>query len=292
MPNRIMFKRHRVLLGLLLEAKRIPSHTELMKWVFLLRQETCLESDPSFYDFVPYKHGPFSFMVYRDLEELARLGYLNGNGFDLDDRLIDEAREAYARLPDSLQDAVHKTLHQYGRLSRAKLVQSVYSRYPWFAERSKLSNAHRRSTRTKRAVYTAGYEGESIDRFLQKLLKASIERILDVRNNPVSRKYGFSKKTLSRLSGKLDMEYVHLPELGVPPKHRRSLKTFDDYQELMSEYQRCILPAVGESQDKAAKLIRERPSVLICFEADTRCCHRARLAEAISADTGMEVVHL
>ncbi len=72
---------------------------------------------------------------------------------------------------------------------------------------------------TRQTVYTAGYEGESIDRFLQKLLKAGIEQILDVRSNPMSRKYGFSRKTLSGLSEKLDMEYVHLPELGVPPSH-------------------------------------------------------------------------
>jgi len=69
-----MFKRHRVLLGVLLEAPRVPSPTELMKWVFLLRQETCLDSDSSFYDLVPYGDGPFSFLVHRDLEELARLG--------------------------------------------------------------------------------------------------------------------------------------------------------------------------------------------------------------------------
>jgi len=141
-------------------------------------------------------------------------------------------------------------------------------------------------------VYTAGYEGESVDCFFQKLLKARVERILDVRNNPVSRKFGFSKKTLRRLSGQIDMGYVHLPELGVPPSYRRSLESFEDYQALMEEYENSILPAVKESQVKAARLMKNRPSVLVCFEADTRCCHRGRLAQAISRDTGMDVVHL
>ena len=256
-------------MGILLEAPRTPSDTELMKWLFLVRQETCLATEPSFYDFVPYKYGPFSFMVRRDLEELSRFRYLHGNGHTLQDHLVDEVREAFDRLPERLRDAVRDVLGRYSHLSQAKLVRSVYSRYPWFATRSELSDAPRRSARRKRAVYTAGYEGESIDRFLQKLLKAGIEQILDVRSNPVSRKYGFSRKTLSGLSEKLDVNYVHLPELGVPPSHRRSLKTFEDYQELLGEYERSILPTVGKFRDKAAVLIKKRPSALVCFEADT-----------------------
>ena len=47
-----------------------------MKLVFLLRHETCLKDVPSFYDFVPYKFGPFSFTLYRELERLQQNGYV------------------------------------------------------------------------------------------------------------------------------------------------------------------------------------------------------------------------
>jgi len=144
----------------------------------------------------------------------------------------------------------------------------------------------------KKAIYTAGYEGESITAFLQKLVAAGVERILDVRSNPVSRKPGFSKKTFSQLSETQGIEYVHLPALGVPASKRKNLRTFQDYQTLLRYYEQHILPSAEDARSEASRLSTERPSALVCFEADSQRCHRARLAHAISNDTGMEVIHL
>jgi len=142
------------------------------------------------------------------------------------------------------------------------------------------------------AVYTTGYEGESIDAVLNNLLRAGMERLIDVRHNPSSRKYGFSKKTLARLCERLDIEYVHLPELGIPASWRRTLETFKDYQALLRKYDRSILPKVPTAVTRVSQLIKERPSALLCVEADIRCCHRSRLADRISSETGLPVVHL
>ncbi len=176
-----------------------------MRWVFLLKQETPLSSDPTFYDFVPYKYGPFSFTVYRDLEELARFGYLNGDGLRLQADLTSAAQGHFLSLAGDLRQEVMGVLARYGRLSQARLVHSIYEKYPWFASRSELNGAPKSTAKQRFAAYTAGYEGESIEAFLQKLLKAGIDRIVDVRNNPVSRKYGFSKGTLDSLCTNLDI---------------------------------------------------------------------------------------
>lgn len=143
-----------------------------------------------------------------------------------------------------------------------------------------------------KAIYTAGYQGESIAVFLQRLVAAGVKRILDVRSNPVSRKPGFSKKAFGRLSEQWGIEYVHIPELGVPAAKRKNLRTPEDYQQLLRYYESIILPQSADARTEAVRLSMERPSALVCFEADSQFCHRARLANAISRDTGMEVVNL
>ena len=51
-------------------------------------------------------------------------------------------------------------------------------------------------------LYTAGYEGLTIDAFIARLKQAGIDRVLDVREYPLSRKKGFSKKCLCPGSGR------------------------------------------------------------------------------------------
>jgi uncharacterized protein (DUF488 family) len=266
---------------------------ELVKWVFLLRQETCLVSDTTFYDFVPYKYGPFSFTMYRDFEELCRLGYLSKENYSVQSRSQAKAIGEVQSLKSEFQQAIKEVLSQYSHLSQRQLLEIIYRKYPWFASRSELKGVVRVNIpKGKTAVYTTGYEGKSIDMFLQGLLMAGIERIVDVRNNPVSRKYGFSKRTLSRLIANLKIDYVHMPALGVPSSDRQFLTGFEEYQELMRYYEQVILPGAPDARQEVGRLLRECPSVLVCFEADWRYCHRGCLAKAISSDTGLEVVHI
>ena len=71
-----MLMRQRTILDLLTRIERPVTRTVLGKLVFLLRHETVLWHSPSFYDFVPYKYGPFSFTLYRELELLRQTGYV------------------------------------------------------------------------------------------------------------------------------------------------------------------------------------------------------------------------
>ena len=125
-----------------------------------------------------------------------------------------------------------------------------------------------------KAIYTVGYEGDSVSVFFQKLLEAGIERLLDVRYNAISRKYGFSKRKLEQLCKDHHIDYVHLRELGIPSSHRRAIKTSDDYKKLLHKYERSILPKVPDVQQEACRLALERPTAFLCFEADANYCHR------------------
>ena len=118
------------------------------------------------------------------------------------------------------------------------------------------------SSKTPRSLFTAGYEGQAPEAFLVKLRKAGVRRLIEVRKNAISRKRGFSKKALAQNCAAAHVEYVHLPELGVPSSMRHGLKSRDDYRKLMTTYRRSILPKARESRQEAARLVTERTSAL------------------------------
>ena len=76
----MVFWRQKVLLALLETApNKRASRTQFIKWLFLLKKEEDVDRYGSFYDFVPYKYGPFSFLAYRDIAELERFGWIESD---------------------------------------------------------------------------------------------------------------------------------------------------------------------------------------------------------------------
>lgn len=293
-----MLTRQKTVLSLLTQAGRPLEPTVFVKLVFLLRQETGLERDPRFYDFVPYNLGPFSFTLYWDLGSLRQNGYvtLEEECIALCGHTLALAEKEAKELPASIQAAVADVLNRYGRMKQSALVRDVHSRYPWFALNSKLPERRLTSIRRPRkappAVYTAGYEGKSVDAFFNDLLKQGIKVVIDVRANPISRKYGFSGLRFSEFCKKLGLEYRHVPSLGIPSSARAGLNGFASYQRLLNRYDQTMLPERSIEVEDVGRLMRRQPSVLVCVEKDVHCCHRSRLAEAVARATGLEVVHL
>jgi len=274
------------------------SATVLVKLAFLLREETSIGREPTYYGFVPYRYGPFSFALYRELATLERDGYVRRteSRVELNPELCAEVQTQVTLLSDSDHDAVGAVSARYGRISRPNLIRCVYERYPWYARKSELSNLAPgklpEPPRLPMAAYTAGYEGKSIDEFFDGLLRAGIRALLDVRANPVSRKYGFAKRSIQTISGDLGLDYHHLPELGIASERRANLDDFGSYQRLLDDYERLMLPGRSIHVKRAIRLLRRKPSALFCVERDVRCCHRSRLATRIASESGLEVVHL
>jgi len=293
-----VFVRQKTILHLLVQADRALSPTVFVKLVFLLRHETGLEDSPSFYDFVPYKMGPFSFTLYRELAGLRQNGYVisEEKRVALSPRTRGLTEDALTALPTINRLAVDEVLEEYGGMSQSALLQDVYRRYPWFATRSDLpERRHARKEKRDRpepAVYTAGYEGRSIDAFMDFLLRQGMEGIIDVRANPVSRKYGFAGSRLRDLCSKLGLAYHHKPELGVPSAARRELSSYASYQRLLDEYETTTLPGKAAEIEKVGDLQKRHRLALLCVERDVTCCHRSRLASAVAASAGLPVVHL
>lgn len=293
-----MLNREKVVLRLLTKVDRSLTRTVFVKLVFLLRNETVLENSSSFYDFVPYKFGPFSFALYRDLQRLEQSGYVKtGDDYiGLCEWAIDQIQKQPQELTTALESAVTDIVSRYARMTKKSLVIDVYKRYPWFATNSVLPERHVASIPptniAEPAVYTAGYEGKSVDAFFCHLLKKGIEVVIDVRANPISRKYGFSGLRMKNISESLGLEYRHVPRLGVPGSVRTDLSSFASYQRLLFQYERLALPHRGAEIEEVAQIMCRKPSVLVCFEKDALCCHRSKLADAVANVTELEVVHL
>ncbi len=74
-----MLNRQRALLAILGEFKESIAPITLVKLAFLASVESDLQADHTFYDFVPYHYGPFSFALYRELSTLRDYGYVTAS---------------------------------------------------------------------------------------------------------------------------------------------------------------------------------------------------------------------
>jgi len=292
-----MLTKQKIILALLEKAQQPILRTSLVKYVFLLRNETALSFEPSLYDFVPYKYGPFSFDLYRDLEILQRDGLLIlGEDFVSLNTSATCVRLNTPCISERIFRLISNIWNKYSSLSQNDLLSQVYQRYPWFAIKSErkdlLPNNLPKCPITQLAIYTVGYQGKSVDIFFNNLLKKGIQAICDVRANPVSRRYGFARKSLNDISEKLGIDYFHFPELGIPGNLRLNLSDYNSYQQLLDLYETQLLPRCYRHVLKLSVLMKDKPSVLVCMEKDVDCCHRSRLAKAVAETSALPIVHL
>lgn len=132
-------------------------------------------------------------------------------------------------------------------------------------------------------IYTIGYEGTDIERFVLTLKLVGVEQLVDVRAIPLSRKKGFSKNGLRDRVEAAGIRYVHLPALGDPKDGRVAAKAgrFDEFRRI---YGKHLSEASAQQGLKAlANLIVEKTTCLMCFERDPAECHRSIVASKLKA---------
>jgi len=283
-----MLIRRKCLLYMVGRAGRPVTHLELTKWAFLLAHETPSGGGSAFYDFVPYRYGPFSFTLFREAEGLVREGLLRDDAEGKAWERAEGVESGAGDLAGDVESDAAGVVDRFAGQSLEDLIDYVYEEFPWYTVNSRIRKLADRPS-AEPAVYTVGYEKWSVDRLLDELLRQGIARIIDVRRNPVARRYGFHKSTLSRLAAKVGVEYVHVPELGIPSELRRNLNCRDDYENLFTHYADVLLPEHADSVSRVAGLVQEKPSALLCMEADPALCHRTHLAKAIGERTDLSV---
>jgi uncharacterized protein (DUF488 family) len=291
----MLFSRQRQLLQLLDALGGTSGKLDFQKLLFLYCQEASTGEAP--YDFVPYKFGAFSFTSYADRRKLIERGLLDDeDGW----QITAEGRKIIGRTMDMQLAAFAK---RHSGLHGDALVADTYRRFPFFATRSEIAErvlkgeddalARIKAVRTKAtgpALSTIGYEGHSLESYLTILLKSGVTILCDVRRNPISRKYGFSKNTLARGCEGVGIRYEHLPELGIASEQRQSLDTQADYDALFADYERTWLPKQGAALKKIQSWIDGGERVtLTCYEHQPNQCHRHCVAEALEGKAGKDL---
>ena len=157
------------------------------------------------------------------------------------------------------------------------------------------------SAKQNRTVYTIGYEGLTIESYINRLTQSNITILADVRRNPISRKHGFSKRLLSQKITDIGIIYLHIPELGIASSYRENLVEQKDYDNLFRWYKTEWLPSQKKPVDKLIRFIKLISFIdggallaITCFEKDYRRCHRSHLATWLKKhlSEGYKIKHL
>lgn len=281
----------------------------LMKLVFFAQKQLGM----SWCDFVPVKRGGYSFGLKRVCEKLVEAGLLETRGEEL---FLSGWRSYgdFGGLSLELQNFL-RSLSKFGDMGgqtyNGPFVAYVYGLAPEFAVNSVILDElcqydntlnqqvadirKRNHTRLKDApsLITIGYEGYSLDRYLRALLSRGVTMLIDVRKNPISRCFGFSKSRLGSSCQKVGIAYRHLPNLGIASEKRRSLYTQEDYDALFEDYERTVLPNATEELQTIVNLLNAGERVaLTCFEANALQCHRTYVARRITQMCGIAALSL
>lgn len=293
-----MLYRQKILLALLEVFEGPLTKTDCQKLMFLF----CLRRRKSYYDFFPYKYGNLSILLHQDWRHLTDLGYLAKK----DNLQLNEAQSYWKQLRVEDHLILQALVAEVGNLRGEKLIHKVYLEMPCYVCCSGITNKvpkinERQVIKQKKnnsdfpCLFTIGYEGLSIDAFLNTLILNDIVALVDVRKNPTSRKYGFSKTKFANYINLAGLSYFHIPELGVPSELRQDLKSAIAYQKLFEHYSRNILPNQKDSLERLKRIIRDQRRVAItCFEADYHFCHRHKIAEYMEKEPSFDVsvIHL
>jgi uncharacterized protein (DUF488 family) len=139
-------------------------------------------------------------------------------------------------------------------------------------------------------IFTIGYEGTTVAEFLSALQKAGVERVIDVRALPLSRRPGFPKTPLRLALEEAGIEYVHLKALGTPSEGRTAARA-GRHEDMKRVYagQLELPEAIAQSAQMLA-LAAEKPSALLCMEREPQHCHRTLLLQSVAPDA--EVIDL
>lgn len=142
-------------------------------------------------------------------------------------------------------------------------------------------------------IATIGYQSATVRSFLDALLDARIELLVDVRAVASSRRPGFSKTALAANLASVGIEYLHLRSLGTPADGRAAARAgrHDEMRIIFLEH--MLTPEAQDGLETLASIVQTgRRVCLLCFEADPSHCHRSLVAAALAERMPLEVENL
>lgn len=283
--NQPTYKRQRFLLAFIRQLSKSVTATDLQKLVFLTSMQDCLD----YYEFVPFKYGSYSFQLAEDVDILCREEFLIRHGSRV----------------QAIGDYEKNTRFGVASERGDELLRKAYRKYPYYSINSEILErlfdnteiarfvAERENyTKPGQMLFTIGYEGRSVEAFVNTLLSNDVRVLCDVRRNPLSRKFGFSKSRLSHIVEASGIDYVHLPRLGIDSHLRADLGTMDDYANLFNNYARTLPQLKGDMDVLYQLYVSKRRIALMCYEKESKMCHRHVIRDELVDMHGMRSVDL
>ncbi len=285
------FHRQRFLLQFIDSAGGNLSKLDLQKLLFLAHQRVKV----SYFDFVPYYYGSYSFQAASDLELLEKTGWIKSTKKDI---ALQQSVNRLDFVKEGEKAEMRKFFSEYKTLRGKHLIKYVYERFPYYTMNSKIAHkvigkiAEEEKKGDGKTLYTVGYEGLSFEAYINKLIKNGVNVLCDVRKNPLSRKFGFSKGVMSKLLPRLNISYVHIPELGIVSSQRKDLRVPSDYEKLFKTYNKS-LPTKAEYMANIQELVEGNKGVaLTCFEHKADLCHRSHIGGFLEEKYSLNIIHL
>lgn len=287
----MIYYRQKILLNLISTFGGRLNSTDLQKLLFLFTQHQGRKS----FDFVPYSYGCFSFQANKDLHYLYSKGLVEKQLEDPATFWIFEIPTQNLSLEISQQDsiALKRIKNQFSDFTQSDLIKYTYLNFPYYAIKSLIAERVlnkkeftkvqqlKKEIKTK-MLFTIGYEGLNLEQYLNKLIINDVKLLCDIRKNPISRKYGFSKSQLQNSCESVGIKYIHIPELGIDSEKRKGLDTIKDYQKLFCEYEKIVIKNNLDKLNFIFSLVNDFSRVsLTCFEKDVQFCHRSIVAKEL-----------
>ena len=141
-------------------------------------------------------------------------------------------------------------------------------------------------------LFTIGYEGSAAEDFWETLRFSGVKTLIDVRDVPVSRKSGFSKKALAADAVGHGIFYAHLPGLGDPKEGRDAARSGQHLRFLKIFLAHMNTPEARTDLTRAIELSLASPSCLLCYERKPDQCHRSIVAAHMIEREGFTIRHL
>ncbi len=255
-----MYYRQRIMLGIFEKSGTGLYRTEMEKLLYLF----CKSTGENHYDFFPGKSGYHSFVSFRDFGKLVKEGYLQEDSEGKTELL---KGEDFQRIKRNDQVEIIRLVNKYKNHTMGDM-EIEFAR-----------DLRENYQENEEPCLTGkGYEGKSIDRYLQELIEEDIRLVIDVRRNPFSMKFDFNKGSLKDKFKKVDIDYIHIPELGISSELRKEIKSVEEHLRLLDRYEEEFLPQASEYLNRIS-LLQEKYGriVLLCFEKDENFCHRTRI---------------
>lgn len=284
----------KVILAILEKLGHSISAKSMQKYLFIFSR---MQSGDRIYDFVPYKYGCFSFQANQDLVTLEKGGYISIQDTPNSDKVYTLTHNMHAISDLDMFDLqiLNDISNRYGRMSQDELIAYTYRHWPFTAlnsviKKRLLNNEELEQVERQRKKYldetpmlfTMGYEGFTLEKYIQQLITNNVHVLVDVRKNAFSMKYGFSKSILEKACAGVNIRYIHVPELGIESSKRQELNSQHDYDVLFDDYERTTLQMNWKYLLSVRSILdTEHRICLLCFEKDPKQCHRTRVASAL-----------